>query len=104
MTFPIIGLFHVLWFAYTVWSDRNEPFPNIVWLEALWMVGYTAFWLAACDLRKWGAIGYILLTLLNASLYLAISNGKMSREYLSNMFLLDGLFSIFLVFYYKRFE
>ena len=104
VSFPVIGLFHVLWFFYIVWSDRHEPFPDPVWLEALWMLGYTTCWIAACDLRKWGAMGYILLTLLNASLYLAIRNGKMSRDYMSDMFLIDGLFSIFLVFYFKRFK
>ena len=68
------------------------------------MAGYTLFWLAACDLRKWGAMGYIILTLINASIYLAIRNGKVPRDLMSNMFLLDGLFSVFLVFYYKRFR
>ncbi len=104
VSFPVIGLFHVLWFFYIIWSDRHEPFPDVVWLEALWMLGYTAFWIAACDLRKWGATGYIALTLLNASLYLAIRNGKLSRDYMSDMFLIDGLFSVFLVFYFKRFK
>jgi len=66
------------------------------------MIGYTTFWLAASDLRKWGGLGYIVLTLVNACLYLAIRNGKMQVSYMSNMFLLDGLFSVFLVFYYKR--
>jgi hypothetical protein len=102
--FPLIGLFHILWLLWSLWSAHNEPFPNIVWLDVLWMVGYTLFWIAACDYRKWGALGYILLTLVNASLYLAIMNGKISRDYLSNLFLLDGLFSVFLVFYYKRFR
>jgi hypothetical protein len=104
MLFPLVGVFHIFWLLLTVWSDRHEPFPGIVWLEVLWMAGYTIFWIAVCDLRKWGANGYIFLTLLNASLYLAIRSGKLSRDYLSNMFLLDGLFSVFLVFYYKRFR
>ena len=102
--FPLIGLFHILWLLWTIWDDHHIPFPGIVWLEVLWMIGYTTFWIAACDFRKWGASGYIFLTLLNAALYLAIMNGKVSRDYLSNMFLLDGLFSVFLVFYYKRFR
>ncbi len=102
--FPLVGLFHVLWLLLILWSDRNEPFPDIVWLEVLWMIGYSAFWIAACDLRKWGAMGYIILTLINTSLYLAIRNGMASKDYMSNMFLLDGLFSFFLVFYYRKFR
>lgn len=102
--FPLVGGFHLLWLIWTIWADIGEPFPGIVWLEVLWMTGYTVFWLAACDLRKWGALGYIILTIINASLYFAIMNGQLSREYLSSMFLLDGLFSVFLLFYYKRFS
>jgi len=102
--FPLVGLFHVLWLAGTIWADRNIHFPDIAWLEVLWLVGYTSCWIAACDFRKWGATGYILLTLLNTSLYFAIRNGKAPIDYMSNMFLIDGLFSIFLLVYYKRFR
>ena len=101
LSFPLIGLFHLLLLLWTVWDDRKEPF-DIVWLEVAWLVGYTFFWIAACDLRKWGAMGYFLLTLLNISLYLATRNHKIPQGYFSNMFLLDGLFSIFLLFSYKK--
>lgn len=98
--FPLVGGFHILLLLWTIFSDTT----GIVWLEVLWMTGYTVFWLAACDLRKWGALGYIILTIINASLYFAIANGQLPRDYLSSMFLLDGLFSVFLLFYYKRFS
>jgi hypothetical protein len=104
MLFPLVGLFHILWLLWTFWTCHDEPFPDLIWLELAWAIGYTAFWLAACDMRKWGAIGYILLTLLNVSLYMAVRNGQISRDYLSNMFLLDGLFSVFLLYYFKRFR
>jgi hypothetical protein len=68
------------------------------------MIGYTFFWLVACDFKKWGALGYILLTLVNTCLYLAIRNGKVGIGYMSNMFLMDDLLSIFLLIYYKRFN
>lgn len=98
--FPLVGGFHILLLLWTIFSDTT----GIVWPEVLWMTGYTVFWLAACDLRKWGALGYIILTILTASLYFAIMNGQLSRDYLSSLFLLDGLFSVFLLFYYKRFS
>lgn len=104
MLFPLVGLFHVLWLLWTIWSDHTAPFPGIEWLQVLWMAGYTLFWLAACDLHKWGALGYIVLTLINASLYLAIRNNSLSILYMSNIFLIDGLFSVFLVFYYRKFS
>ncbi|MES2702254.1 MAG: hypothetical protein V4649_06420 [Bacteroidota bacterium] len=102
--FPLVAGFHIFWLLITLWGDRHEPFPNIVWLEILWMIGYTAFWIAASDFRKWGANGYIVLTLLNTTVYLLVKSGKAPIGYLSNMFLLDGLFSVFLMFYYKHFR
>jgi len=104
MLFPLVALFHVLWFLWTLWDDRTAPFPAIEWLQVLWMAGYALFWIAACDMRKWGALGYIVLTIVDAALYLAIRNGHISVLYMSNMFLLDGLFSVFLLFYYKKFH
>ncbi len=102
--FPLVGLAHILWLLVTLWGDRQEPFPSLVWLEVVWMVGYTTFWIAASNFRRWGALGYILLTILNASLYLAIRNQKLPVDYLSNMFLIDGVLSVFLLFYYKQFR
>ncbi len=102
LLFPLVGLFHIIWFIGTIWDDRHVQFPDIAWLEVLWIAGYAFFWLAASDLRKWGALGYILLTLLNICVYFAIANGKLPVDYMSNMFLLDGLFSVFLLVYYKR--
>ena len=102
--FPLVGLFHVLLLIWLIVSDKGVPFPGIVWLGPLWMLGYTVFWIAACDMRRWGALGYILLTLLNATIYLAARNKMINRDYLSDMFLVDGLFSVFLLFYYKRFR
>lgn len=102
--FPLVGLFHVLWLLWLLWSDRNEPFPDIVWLGVLWIAAFTICWLAACDLRRWGAIGYFVLTLLDMSLYFASVNGKHTGDYLSNITLINGLLSIFLLFYYKRFR
>lgn len=102
--FPLVGLFHVLWLGWTIWDDRHESFPGIIWLEVLWMAGYTIFWIAACDLRKWGAIGYILLTLINVSLFFAIKYGKARIDYMSNMLFIDVLFSLVLFYYYKLFR
>jgi hypothetical protein len=102
--FPLVALFHVLWLIWTIWSDRYLHFPDLALLEVCWMIGYTVFWIVACDFRKWGALGYFALTLVNTCIYLAVRNGKLPAGYESNMFLLDGLFSVFLLIYYKRFN
>lgn len=100
--FPMVGGFHLLWLVWTFITDIGMPFPDLIWLEVLWMAAYTFFWLAVCDMKRWAAVGYITVTLLNACVYLAVYNGKLSRDYMSNMFLMDGLFSVVLLYYYKR--
>ena len=99
-----MGLFHILWLVWTIWDDRHLPFPGIEWLQVLWMIGYTTFWIAICDFRKWGAIGYVVLTLINISLHFAVKHGKVSDLYMSNLFLIDGILSLFLALYYKLFR
>ncbi len=104
MLFPLVGLFHVVLTLYIIWSDHYLPFPGIEWLGALWLLAYTVFWIAACDLRRWGALGYICLTIVDAAVYLAIYNHKLNQIYESPMLVIAALFSVFLLFYFKKFK
>lgn len=101
---PFVALAHVLWLLWTIWGLRYISVASIEWVQALWLIGYTVTWIAACDLRKWGALGYMLLTLLNVCLFLLLKNINDRELYMSNLFILDGLFSFFLLFFYKRFR
>ena len=102
--FPLVGLAHILWLLWIVWGNRHAPLNGIEWLQVLWMLGYTTFWIAACDYRKWGALGYIALMMLNAILFLSIKNINDRELYMSPIFLVDGIFSFILLFFYKRFR
>ena len=104
MLFPLVALFHILMLLYIIWDDHEVPFSFLLWVQVFWMAAYTLFWLAACDLRKWGALGYFALTLISAAVYFAARNNKIDHYYVSNIFLIDGLFSFFLLFYYKKFR
>ena len=79
------------------------PF-GVEWLQVAWMLAYTIFWLGACGLRRWGAWGYLGLTLLNAILFLSLKTVYEKDVYTSSIFLVDGLFSFFILFYYRRFR
>jgi hypothetical protein len=102
MLFPFVGLFHILGLMLTLWSMRHEPLDT-AWLSVLWMMAYTISWLAVCDLRRWGAWCYLGLTLLDFMLYFLLHSPNDKRVYVSSIFLIDGLFSFFILVYYKRF-
>lgn len=99
--FPLIGLFHIFWLAWTVWDDRLVPFPDLVWIKVAWLVAYTFFWFWACDMKKRGANGYIFLSFINLMLYLAAHNHFISDLYVSSLFIIDILLSLLLLFYTK---
>jgi len=102
--FPLVGLFHVVLFFWLIWSDHKEPFPSMIWLQVVWMAAYTVFWIAACDFRKWGAWGYLSLTVINVAIFLAFRNGLLKEDNTNIMFLLDVIFSFALLYYYKTFR
>lgn len=103
LLFPFVCLFHILcllWVIYDIMGTRLGLEDGI---RVLWMLVYTIFWLAVCDLRKWGALGYLFLTLLNATLYISIKSPYYHSVIVSSFFLLDGIFSFFILFFYKKF-
>ena len=102
MVLPMVGLFHLFAVVWTIWSDRKVPFPDVVWLQVFWLVAYTAFWLWACGLKKIGAAGYIALTLLDLIIFLGAKNQVISENYISFIFPVDVLFSMALLYYFKR--
>ncbi|GAA4459343.1 hypothetical protein GCM10023093_00150 [Nemorincola caseinilytica] len=73
-------------------------------IQVAWLVAYTICWLATCDLRRWGVYGYLALTIANTLLYVGLKNVYDRDMYVSNLFLIDILFSFFLVLYFKKFE
>ena len=68
------------------------------------MAGYTTFWLSACYMRKWGALGYMALTLLNTLLFILLKSPIEKSLYTSSIFLVDCLFCFFLLYFYKHFK
>lgn len=98
---PYVAAAHVLWLLWTVVTCMSAS-AGILWLQALWMAAYTVCWIAACDLRRWGAIGYVLLTVANTCIYLGVKNVYDRDLYASNLFILDALFSFYLIVFFRR--
>lgn len=102
--FPFIALGHVMWLLYTIWGVRSMPFPGIEWLAVLWMLCYTISWIAVCDLRRWGAITYVVLTLADQAIYIFMKTDYEKMLYASSLWMIDLLFCFFILFFYRRFK
>lgn len=100
---PYVALVHVLWLLWTIGQSVQMPF-GIQWLQVIWMLVYTTAWVAACDLKKWGAIIYILLSITNTAIFLLAKDIYSRDMYTSNLFVIDGLFSFYLLLYFKKFS
>jgi hypothetical protein len=104
LVFPWILLFHLFILCYTIWSYSEFPFPSEAWIAPLWLLVYTLCWLFVCDLRKWAAIAYLLLTMINMALSFFLKNATDLAVYTPPFLLIYILFSFFILFYFKRFR
>ena len=102
--FPWVALFHFLMFAYQLWLYSDMPFSSIAWLQPAWMLAYSIAWLFVCDLRKWAAMLYLGLTMLNIAIYMGFISAMKHDMYSSPIYFIDILFSFFILFFYRRFE
>ena len=103
MAFPYIGIFHILWLLWIVWGLRSGPLgkPELVSLGEI--AAFTVAWLAVCNLKKWGAFCYLMLTLADVACYLLLHTPYDRALYVSAIFPIDAIFCFFILFYFKRF-
>ena len=99
--FTLVAAVHILWLLYTIWCVVQEP-GRIEWINLTWMLAYTTFWIAAARYKRWGAWGYMALTAVNILLFYYTKTAVARIDYVSSIFLLDILFSFFLLLYYKH--
>jgi hypothetical protein len=102
VVFPLVALFHLVCLAMALVSLARFPTGTAVRINALWLAGYTLFWLAATAMRRWGAWGYLLLTIVNIMLFYSLTNSSDKNTFVSSLFLLDILFAFFLLLHYKK--
>lgn len=103
VVFPLVALFHLLLLILSVVSLISAP-ATATEIGAAWMLAYTLFWLAASTMRKWGAIGYILVTVADILTWYAVKDPHLRDFYNSSLFLISIVFSLFIVIYYRRFR
>ncbi|HTM65187.1 MAG TPA: hypothetical protein VL093_02625 [Flavipsychrobacter sp.] len=100
--FPFVALFHLLILCYTIWNYKEFPFPSVYWIPVLWLLLYSFFWLFVCDLKRWAALGYLGLTVLNIALHYFLKFESERSVYTPSFLLLYVFFSFFILFYFRR--
>lgn len=100
----LIGAAHLVWLFWSIAQVIAQPHLSYSWVQAAWLLLYSAFWLAACSLRKWGVFGYTALVLVDIALLLLVKDTVTRAIYVSNLAVIDAVFSIVLLLYFKRFR
>jgi hypothetical protein len=103
MIFPFIGGFHLFWLVRTALHTRAATLTSDT-IQLAWMTGYTLFWLAMCDLRKWGAWGYMILTAVDLGLFFLPKSAYDRDLYTSSLLGMNVVFCLFILLYFKRFN
>jgi hypothetical protein len=106
--FPLIGLFLLAITIFEGWSFiGDDSVSRIYWFRPAVMFLYFIFWSATCLARKWGAIAFIVLTILNVSFHLFGPDMVAKRALGDLMFLpipVNLLFSFLLLFFFRKFK
>lgn len=104
--FPIVGLFLIALFGYNLiqFALQGVLLTHIASGTCLELLLYTLLWLVACDRRRWGAIGFILLTAANLLFYFLAPKHSLWHMVSDALLPFDALLCFFLLFFFKRFR
>ena len=102
IAFPLVALFHLVWIVIRLAQFSDEPFPDPVWMQIVWLIAYTAAWFVATGGRKLGANLYIILIILNLILRFAIKDDGMLSAYTDALFPIDILCGFILLVFYRK--
>lgn len=102
--FPLVALFHLMMLCYSIWNYKEFSFPSVYWLPSLWLLIYLISWLFICDLKRWAALLYIALTILNVLLHYILKYQSEVSIYTAPFFVIYILFSFFALFYYRKLQ
>ncbi len=98
--FPLVALFHIGMLVFCIYNAASEPMSSLIWLQPLWMLGYTVSWIMVCSMQRWAAYTYVAITTLSLGVHFFAKNDL----YVSSLFLIDVLFAMIVMAYIKRFN
>lgn len=106
--FPLIALFHLgLTVSEALNYIGNDEVYMTYWLIPVVLLLYTVLWSGATMYKKWGAIGYVMLTVANVSLHF-FAPPSIYKQALGDILFIpvpvNLVFSFLLLFYFRRME
>ena len=103
--FPLVMLFHAFLLGLHIYYNWQDFSSSLNAIQTAWYVLALFFMLFICDLQRWAALGYIALTIIGLALQFLLTKGNVWHEAGTlTLFPFDLLMTVFLLFYYKRFE
>lgn len=106
--FPLTGLFLLAMFLFETWSWIGEDGVSALYkLRPVVLLAYFVFWSAACLKKKWGAMAFLILTILNVSFYFFAPDMMLKRaigDILFKPLPINLLFSFLLLFFFRKFD
>jgi hypothetical protein len=104
--FPLIGLFLLGLTAFEAWSFLgDDSVSRMYWLRPGIMLLYFIFWAAVCLARKWGALAFIGLTIVNVAFHLFGPDMMLKRAVGDLLFLpipINLVFSFLILFFFRK--
>jgi len=102
--FPLAALFLIAMTLIAAVTLYPTPLLQRDWLRPLAMLLYSLCWLFVCDMKKWAAAGFIVMTVICLALQYFAPADSAGRIFASGLFPLDMVLSFFVLLYFKRFH
>lgn len=107
VVFPIVALFLIFFTIYdaTQWIG-NENVMYLNWWRPVPIAIYTVFWIAATLFKRWGAIAFVIFTILHLAAIIFLKEsmwvGRLLDNFMVNPVPLALIFSAILLIYYRK--
>ncbi|MCC6186691.1 MAG: hypothetical protein IT256_06020 [Chitinophagaceae bacterium] len=103
--FPLVALFHLLMTLSAVYTLYPTPLQQIDWARPISLLVFTILAFSLCFLKKWAAIGYIILSMTCLGLLYNYPNDDSIANIVGKSnFPLSLIFSLFILLLYKKFR
>lgn len=102
--FPWLGVFQLAMTLHAVWTLLSIPVTQIDWLRPLSLAIYTTLWFIVCDMKRWAAIGYTVMTAACILMRFYAAPDTALSIFGDAFFPVDILMCFFIMYFFRKFE